>query len=54
MLYNALSAFDCSSLYNEISVDAAVVRLNVAVTQVTLSGVPPGYTIKHEYPAWNS
>jgi hypothetical protein len=33
VLYNALSNYDRSSLYNETSVDAAVDRLNVAVTQ---------------------
>jgi hypothetical protein len=32
MLYNALSSYDSSALYNEISVDAAVDSLNVAVT----------------------
>jgi hypothetical protein len=32
VLYNALSIYDWSSLYNETSVEAAVDRLNVAVT----------------------
>jgi hypothetical protein len=33
VLYNALSTYDWSSLNNETSVDAAVDRLNVPVTQ---------------------
>jgi hypothetical protein len=31
VLYNALSTYDTSSLYNETSVDAAVDRLNITV-----------------------
>jgi hypothetical protein len=37
VLYNALSTYIWSSLYNETSVDAAVNRLNVAVTQAMIS-----------------
>jgi hypothetical protein len=35
VLYNALSTCNWTSLYNETSVDAAVDKLNVAVTQAT-------------------
>jgi hypothetical protein len=53
-LYIILSTYDWSSLYNETSVDAAVDRLNVAVTQAVDSAVPSGYIKKHKYPAWIS
>jgi hypothetical protein len=43
VLYNVLSNYDWSSLYNETSVDAAVDRLNVAVTQAIHLAVPSGY-----------
>jgi hypothetical protein len=33
VFYNVLSTYDCSSRYNETSVDAAVDSLNVAVIQ---------------------
>jgi hypothetical protein len=46
VLYNALSTYDWSSLYNETSADAAVDRLNVAA--------PSGYIKKHTYPTWFS
>jgi hypothetical protein len=42
VLHNALSNYDWSSLHNEISVDAAVDRLNVAVTQAIDLAVPYG------------
>jgi hypothetical protein len=42
----ALSTYDWSSLYNEISVDAAVDRLNFVVTQTINLAVPPGYIKK--------
>jgi hypothetical protein len=51
VLYNALSTYDRSSPYNETSVDVAVNRLNVAVTQAIDLAVPSGYIKKHKYPA---
>jgi hypothetical protein len=54
MLYNALSTYDWSSLYNEASVDTAVARLNAVVTQATDLAPPSGYIKKHKYPAWFS
>jgi hypothetical protein len=47
---NALSNYDWSLLYNETSIDAAVDRLNVAVTQAIDLAVPSG----HKYPTWFS
>jgi hypothetical protein len=46
VLYNALSTYDWTLLYNEISVDAAVDRLNHAVTQAIDLAVPYGYIKK--------
>jgi hypothetical protein len=54
VLYIAVSTYDWSSLYNETSVDAAVYRLNVAVTQAIDLAVPSGYIRKHKYPSWFS
>jgi hypothetical protein len=51
LLYNAVSNYDRSSLYNETSVDAAVDRLNVAATQAIDLAVPSGQIKKHKYPA---
>jgi hypothetical protein len=45
VLYNAFSNYDWSSLYNKTSVDAAVDRLNVAITQAVDLDVPSGYVI---------
>jgi hypothetical protein len=39
-----------SSLYNETSAEAAVYRLNVAVTEAIDLAVPSGYIRKHKYP----
>jgi hypothetical protein len=54
VFYNVLSTYDRTSLCNEISDDAAVDRLNVAVTQTIDLAVPSGYIKKHKYPAWFS
>jgi hypothetical protein len=51
-LYNAPSTYDWSSLYNETPVDAAVDRLNIAVTQVIDFTVPSVHIKMHKYPAW--
>jgi hypothetical protein len=52
VLYNSLSTYNWSSLYNETSVDAAVDRLNLAVIQAIDLAVPSGHIKKHKYPAW--
>jgi hypothetical protein len=54
VFYNALSTYDWSSPYNETSVDAAVDRLNVAVTQAIGSAVPSREIKRHKYPALSS
>jgi hypothetical protein len=41
-------------LYSETSVDAAVDRLNFAVTQAIDLAVPSGHIQKHKYPDWFS
>jgi hypothetical protein len=52
LLYNALSIYDWSFLYNEMAVYAAIGRLNVAVTQAVHLAVPSGYIRKHKHPPW--
>jgi hypothetical protein len=52
LLYNALSTYDWTWLYNETSLDAGVHRLNHA--QAIDLAVPYGYVKKHKYPAWFS
>jgi hypothetical protein len=52
--YNALSNCDWPSLYNDTSADAAIERLNVAVSQTLDLAVPCGQIKKHKYPAWFS
>jgi hypothetical protein len=54
VLYNAFYNCDWSSLYSEISVSAAVGRLNFAVTQAIDLAVPSGHIKKHKYPDWFS
>jgi hypothetical protein len=54
VLYNALFTYDWSSLYNEISVNAATDRLNAAVTQAINLAVPSGYIKMYKYSAWFS
>jgi hypothetical protein len=49
-----LFTYDWSALYNETSVDAAVDRLNTAVTQAINSAVPSGRITRHKYPIWFS
>jgi hypothetical protein len=54
VIYNYLSSYYLSSLYKETSVDAAIGRLNVAVTLAIDLGLPSGYLKKHKDPAWVS
>jgi hypothetical protein len=42
LLYNALFTYNWSAIYNEMSVDAAVDRLNAAIMQAITSAVPSG------------
>jgi hypothetical protein len=49
-LYNTLSTYDWSSVYNETSVDAAVDRLTVPVTHAIAMSVPTGYTNRCKFP----
>jgi hypothetical protein len=53
MLYNTLSTYDWSSVYNETSVDA-VDRLPVAVTPAIAMSVPNGCTNRCKFPVWFS
>jgi hypothetical protein len=50
-LSNVLSTYDWSSLYDEISADAVVDRLNVVI-QATDLAVPSGHIEKHKCLAW--
>jgi hypothetical protein len=50
VLYSALSVYDWSSLYKEISLDAAVDILNVAVTQTKDLALPSGYIKQYKNP----
>jgi hypothetical protein len=54
MLYDTLSTYDWSSVYNETSVDAAVDRLTVAVTHAIAMSVPTGCTNRCKFPVWFS
>lgn len=54
MLYNTLTTYDWSSLYNETSVDAAVARLIVTVTQAILKAVRTVSLKKSKFPVWFS
>jgi hypothetical protein len=54
VLCKSLSVYDWSSLYNEMSVNAAVNRLNVALTLALSSAVLSGNIIKHKYSIWFS
>jgi hypothetical protein len=54
MLYNALSTYDWSSVYNESSVDAAIDRLSVGVTLAIAMSVPTGCTNRCKFPVWFS
>jgi hypothetical protein len=54
MLYNTLSTYDWSSLYNETSVDAVVDRLTVAVTQTIEKAIPTGCIKRCKFPIWFS
>jgi hypothetical protein len=50
VLYNALYTNDWPSPYNKTSVDAAIERLNVIVTQAIDLAVHSGNSKKHKYP----
>jgi hypothetical protein len=50
LLYNVLSTYDWSSVYETISVDVAVASLSAAMEQA----IPRGYSCKSKFPAWFS
>jgi hypothetical protein len=54
MLYNTVSTYVWSSVYNETPVDAAVDRLIVAVTHAIAASVPTGCTKECIFPVWFS
>jgi hypothetical protein len=54
LLYVALSNYDLDPLYKETSVDAAVDRLNAAVTEAMDLAVPFGLIKRKKYPSWFS
>jgi hypothetical protein len=54
LLYNILSAYDCSSVYKTSSVDVAVARLNAAVRGAMDQAIPRGYSCKSKFPHWLS
>ena len=53
LLYNTLTTYDWSSLYNETSFDTAVARL-VTVTQAIIKAVPTMSIKKSKFPVWFS
>jgi hypothetical protein len=50
LLYNILSAYNWSSVYETTSVDAAVANLNVAVRGDMEQAIPCGYSCKSKFP----
>jgi hypothetical protein len=45
VLYNALSSYDFSFLYNEILIDATHNRLNITVMKVIVSAIPSNFKL---------
>ncbi|PNF21153.1 hypothetical protein B7P43_G05118, partial [Cryptotermes secundus] len=54
LLYNILSTYDWSSVYETSSVDVAVASLSVAVRSAMEQAIPCGYRYKSKYPHWFS
>jgi hypothetical protein len=55
LLYNILSTYDWSCVYDISSVDAAVASLNAVVQDATEQGIPRGITnSKPKFPHWYS
>jgi hypothetical protein len=54
MLYNILSTYDWSSVYETTSVDTAVANLNAAVHGAMEQAIPRGYSHKSKFPPWFS
>lgn len=54
LLYNILSAYDWSSVYETSSVDVAVASHNAAVRGAMEKVVPRGYSCKSKFPHWFS
>ncbi|PNF41595.1 hypothetical protein B7P43_G11563 [Cryptotermes secundus] len=54
LLYNILSTYDWSSVYETSSVDVAVASLSVALRSAMEQVIPCGYRYKSKYPHWFS
>jgi hypothetical protein len=54
LLYNILSAYNWSSVYETTSVDVAVANHNVAVRGAMEQAIPRGYSCKSKFPHWFS
>lgn len=54
MLYNALSTYEWSSIYNGTFVDAAIDRLNVAARQAMDLAITAGHIKTHKCHIWFS
>jgi hypothetical protein len=54
LLYNLLSTYDWSSVYETTSVDTAVASLNAAVRDAMEDAIPRGYSRKFKFPPWFS
>lgn len=54
MLYETLSNHDWTPLHKESCVDAAVARLNTAVSDAMDLTIPSGLINKNKYPSWFS
>jgi hypothetical protein len=54
LLYNILTTYDWSSVYETTSVDTAVANLNAAVRGAMEHAIPRGYSRKSKFPPWSS
>jgi hypothetical protein len=54
LLYNILSSYNWSSMYDTTSVDVAVASLNVAVRGATEHAIPSDYSCESKFPRWFS
>jgi hypothetical protein len=54
LLYNLLSRYDWSSVYETPSVDTAVASLSAAVSVAMDKAIPCGYSRKSKFPPWFS
>jgi hypothetical protein len=54
LLYNILSSYDWSCVYDTSSVYAAVARLSVVVQDAMEQAIPRGFTCNFKFPYWFS